>query len=313
MANWLGVAATRAAWSAKVESASQRLVLLAIAHYADDEGKAFPSVDSICEDTCLSRNTAFKALKELKALGLVSVEKRSNNANQYSVAVDYSDNSSTKIGSTKINTTKIGTTKIGSTKIDTSSSTKIGTTVVPKLVREEEQEESKEESIFCDTASFESVSQSPDDFGFDLLPEEAIEEAPKPEPKKAAKKPKAIPHAFNLDSLPDEWREVANAMAPNLNADQVFASFKFYWQVGRGAGTLRADKGWASSWATWVRKDAERSTYKTTPANSPSYAEPVGNNSTDPAELRRQYWALQKQKREAEEREAASFFSKEAC
>lgn len=312
MANWLGVAATRAAWNAKVESASQRLVLLAIAHYADDEGKAFPSVDSICDDTCLSRNTAFKALKELKTLGLVSVEKRPNNANQYTIAVDYSDCSSTKIGSTKINTTNFDTTKTGTTKIGTSGSTKIGTTVVPKLIREEEQEESKEENTFCDTASFESVSQSPDDFGFDLVSEEVPEEAPKPEQKKAAKKPKAATHVFNLDSLPNEWREVANAMAPNLNANQVFAAFKFYWQVGRGAGKFRTDKGWATAWANWVRKDAERPSYQTASANAPSYAEPVGKNSTDPAELRRQYWALQKQKREAEEREAASFFGREA-
>lgn len=60
MAQWIGVNATRLAWETKVETASQRLVLLAIAKYADLDGTAFPSVESLCADTCLNRKTAFK-------------------------------------------------------------------------------------------------------------------------------------------------------------------------------------------------------------------------------------------------------------
>ena len=282
MANWLGVAATRAAWEAKVETSSQRLMLLAIARYADDSGEAFPSVDTICEDTCLSKNTAFKVLKELKCLGLVSVEKRQNNANQYTVSVDFSDDSYTKSG----------TTKIGTTKIDTTSTTNIGMTVVPKLVQEEKQEESKEENIFCDTASFESVSQSAADFGFDGIEDEgaaveAPKAEPKPEPKKAAKKLKAVAHAFDLEGLPPEWHEVAKVVAPNLDAVRVFAAFKFYWQNGRGAGTLRSDKGWSTTWMNWVKKDAERSYQRPVPSQPT-----MNSRAVDPGEylanLRRQ-------------------------
>lgn len=137
MAQWIGVNATRLAWETKVETASQRLVLLAIAKYADLDGTAFPSVESLCADTCLNRKTAFKVLKELQKIGAIVVSKRQpNNGNCYSICGACPKNGSTEIG----------TTKNGSTEIGTGGSTKNGTPVVPKTVHEEEQEESKEES-----------------------------------------------------------------------------------------------------------------------------------------------------------------------
>lgn len=137
MAQWIGVNATRLAWETKAETASQRLVLLAIAKYADLDGTAFPSVESLCADTCLNRKTAFKVLKELQKIGAIVVSKRQpNNGNCYSICGACPKNSSTEIG----------TTKNGSTEIGTGGSTKNGTPVVPKTVHEEEQEESKEES-----------------------------------------------------------------------------------------------------------------------------------------------------------------------
>lgn len=137
MAQWIGVNATRLAWETKVETASQRLVLLAIAKYADLDGTAFPSVESLCADTCLNRKTAFKVLKELQKIGAIVVSKRQpNNGNCYSICGACPKNGSTEIG----------TTKNGSTEIGTGGSTKNGTPVVPKTVHEEEQEEEQEES-----------------------------------------------------------------------------------------------------------------------------------------------------------------------
>lgn len=137
MAQWIGVNATRLAWETKVETASQRLVLLAIAKYADLDGTAFPSVESLCADTCLNRKTAFKVLKELQKIGAIVVSKRQpNNGNCYSICGACPKNGSTEIG----------TTKNGSTEIGTGGSTKNGTPVVPKTVHEEEQEEKQEES-----------------------------------------------------------------------------------------------------------------------------------------------------------------------
>ena len=177
MAQWIGVNATRLAWETKVETASQRLVLLAIAKYADQDGTAFPSVESLCADTCLNRKTAFKVLKELQEIGAIVVSKRQpNNGNCYSIC-----GARPKNGSTEIGTTKNGTTNIG-----TAGSTKNGTPVVPKTVHEEEQEESKEEKqkVVVPVLAREESAMHPtvEDFAIDLSEAEVTStEAPKTE------------------------------------------------------------------------------------------------------------------------------------
>lgn len=194
MAQWIGVNATRLAWETKVETASQRLVLLAIAKYADQDGTAFPSVESLCADTCLNRKTAFKVLRELQEIGAIVVSKRQqNNGNCYSICGACPENGSTEIGTTKNGTTKNGTTNIG-----TGGSTENGTPVVPKTGHEEKQEESKEENkeevratqIFsaekiarpeqglCEEINAklrDAVDRDPDDFDPADAPPEALE------------------------------------------------------------------------------------------------------------------------------------------
>ncbi len=126
--DWVGVEATRRAWTVELSSAAQRLVLLCIARYADDQQKSFPSVEKICADTLLNRKTVFKAIKELQSLGVLSVSKRQQcNSNSYSITSDGS--------------TKNGSTEIGMSQKRNVGSTKNGTSVVPKTVHEEKQEE----------------------------------------------------------------------------------------------------------------------------------------------------------------------------
>ena len=319
-------------------SSTEHAVLMVLCRYANENGEnCFPSTAEIARCSHFAENPVRRALASLQTAGWVSVAQRPGQKRFFTIdaarikaSVKVSNQQPLADQQPLVN--QQGVSNQQPLTDQQPDPLQISKPTPCRSASRKEQEEIKEEVIFCDTASFESVSQSPDDFGFDLQAEEfggssksgttnfgtttkngtPVENC-SGEPKKATKKPKAVTHAFNLDSLPAEWREVANAMAPNLSADQVFAAFRFYWQTGRGAGTLRTDKGWATSWANWVRKDAERPSYKTNSANASSYAEPVGTNSTDPAELRRQYWALQKQKREAEEREAASFFGKEVC
>ena len=131
--DWVGVEATRRAWTVELSSAAQRLVLLCIARYADDQQKSFPSVEKICADTLLNRKTVFKAIKELQSLGVLSVSKRQQcNSNSYSI---------TSAGSTENGSTENGSTEIGMSQKRNVGSTKNGTSVVPKTVHEEKQEE----------------------------------------------------------------------------------------------------------------------------------------------------------------------------
>ena len=133
---WLGVKATKAAWGAKVHSASQRLMLLAIAKYADEDCMAFPSVESLCADTCLNAKTAYKVLKELKELGVLTVEKRPTcNGNLYRIV---------RVGNSENGSTESGSTENGSTENGGNGTTKNGISVIPKTEHEEYQEKSKE-------------------------------------------------------------------------------------------------------------------------------------------------------------------------
>ena len=132
---WLGVKATKAAWGAKVHSASQRLMLLAIAKYADEDCMAFPSVESLCANTCLNEKTAYKVLKELKELGVLTVEKRPTcNGNLYRIVC---------VGNSENGSTESGSTKNGSTENGGNGTTKNGISVIPKTEHEEYQEKSK--------------------------------------------------------------------------------------------------------------------------------------------------------------------------
>ncbi len=160
--SWLGLSATRDAWSIEVENSAQRLVLLAIAKYADDKGRAFPSAETIHSDTKLNRKTVFRALNDLKRLGCISVSKGANNRNNYSIS-----------SSTKNGTTKNGTTEIGTTQKRYDSSTKNGTTVVPNLGQEEYQEEYQEKSNSdCARKSPKKFSEKKHHFDLQTIPPE---------------------------------------------------------------------------------------------------------------------------------------------
>lgn len=84
--------------------------------------------------------------------------------------------------------------------------------------------------------------------------------AAKPGPKR-----KAITHLFELEELPDEWRELCEQIRPDLDPQRVFVEFRFYWTQGKGQGTRRSDKGWTSTWMNWIKrqKEARTSIYQT--------------------------------------------------
>ena len=66
------------------------------------------------------------------------------------------------------------------------------------------------------------------------------------------------PHLFDLDLLPDSWRQYCTQVAPQLDPDRTFAIFRGYWADGKGSSTRRSDKGWTATWQTWVRREADK-------------------------------------------------------
>lgn len=92
------------AWMVPVEKSTERLVLLALADRADDEGKnCYPSVETICNMTQMNRKTVFAVISRLAERGVLSVRKREvHNSNEYLLHIeDWPKNGSTENGTTQ--------------------------------------------------------------------------------------------------------------------------------------------------------------------------------------------------------------------
>ena len=68
--------ATDWAFKQPVSDASAKLVLLAICHHADKDGKAFPSLSRISELTGLAKRTISRKVAMLVEAGLITAEER---------------------------------------------------------------------------------------------------------------------------------------------------------------------------------------------------------------------------------------------
>ena len=69
---------TAMAWASKqkVKSANQKLVLLMLANYADDEDKCWPSKKTLSEVCCMSKAAICTSILKLEEAGFLKVEKR---------------------------------------------------------------------------------------------------------------------------------------------------------------------------------------------------------------------------------------------
>ena len=90
---------------------------------------------------------------------------------------------------------------------------------------------------------------------------DSVEGAPWDEAEKPQTKAKNKPVLFSetgITTLPDEWRSYASTYSKEIDADQLFADFIFYWTQGEGKDIRRAPKGWATTWQHRVRFTAEQ-------------------------------------------------------
>ena len=69
---------TAMAWASKqkVKSSSQKLVLLMLANYADDQDKCWPSKQTLAEMCCMSKSGICKIITQLETDGFLVTEKR---------------------------------------------------------------------------------------------------------------------------------------------------------------------------------------------------------------------------------------------
>lgn len=248
-----GYKATEIAWSADVESSAERLTLLALAKWANDDLTCFPSVPTLAAETKLNAKTIRESLKRLDDAGFIRINRQAGRNSVYVITP-------TKIGSTKNGSTGIGTTtEIGSTPLP-----KLEGEPLPKTVPEQINEQINEKiNLSVDDSSFSLQPEQPQTADRTTATKNARTEskglsdketaAAKPAPKR-----KAITHLFELEGLPDEWRKLCEQIRPDLDPQRVFVEFRFYWTQGKGQGTRRSDKGWTSTWMNWIKRQKEQ-------------------------------------------------------
>lgn len=252
------------AWNVEVDKSADRLVLLALASKADDNGRnCFPSVESICGLTVLNRKTVFAVISRLADRGLITVRKRvSTNSNEYLLHVDrWTENGSTENGTTqKWDNPK--TVQRSSQKRD-DGSTENGTTVVPKTGHYSINTQSDTQSI---TQSESLPEQAP--WETDHLTNDGKKvEKPK---RQATDKGSRL----SITELPDDWKAFAEQEEPDLDPKRLFENFKDYWNGLSGAKAIKKD--WKGTWRNFVRSfhNAEdwkrRPMLKRAPTHSPS-------------------------------------------
>lgn len=250
-----GFKATEIAWSADVGSSAERLTLLALAKWANDDLTCFPSLSTLVTDTKLNEKTIREALKRLHEAGLITIKRQAGHNTRYAITP-------TKIGSTKNGSTGIGTpTKIGSTPLP-----KTAGVPLPKTVPEHITEQITEQiNLSVDDSSFslepdqsQAANEVPAENTTSNTADTAVCTVKHPAETKKPAKRKAITHLFELEAIPDEWRELCEQIRPDLEPQRVFVEFRFYWTQGKGQGTRRSDKGWTSTWMNWIKRQKEQ-------------------------------------------------------
>lgn len=115
---------------------------------------------------------------------------------------------------------------------------------------------------FCLGFSADEIAKIASPIEAPSMPHRSQEQEQKQEQKHikapaSAKKPTAITHTLDLEELPEDWKQYCLNRRPDLDPEMVFIDFKGWWVNGRGAGTMRSDKSWTSTWQTWVRNQKE--------------------------------------------------------
>ena len=263
-----GYKATEIAWSADVGSSAERLTLLALARWANDDLTCFPSIATLSAETKLNAKTVRESLKRLGDAGIVTINRQAGRNSIYAIT-----------------TTEIGTTKNGSTEIVTTS--EIGSTPppktdgvpLPKTVPEQITEQITEQiNLSVADSSFSLTAEQPE-------PTQTAHSAKAP--KKTAKR-QPITHLFELAELPTDWRTLCEQIRPDLDPVRVFVEFSFYWTQGKGQGTRRSDKGWTSTWMNWVKRQKEQRVTQTyakpafiqTPFDEIDYSEGINDDNS---------------------------------
>lgn len=249
-------------------SPKEKFVLVVLCRFADDSGRCYPSLPTLLGLTGFDVRTARKAIENLVEKGWLSYVQEPGKKRQYTI-------NATKIqgsGIAACDHVQICTpdknapgTNLHPVQICTITPDKNagGTPYknAPRIKHTRNQEETNLQIV--GDSSFSLQPEQPQTADRTTATKNAQTEskglsdketaAAKPAPKR-----KAITHLFELEAIPDEWRELCEQIRPDLDPQRVFVEFRFYWTQGKGQGTRRSDKGWTSTWMNWIKRQKEQ-------------------------------------------------------
>ena len=81
----MSIAAMNAVWSRPEPKGAKRLILLALADWADDAGLSWHSIGHLARKAAVSERHVTRALREMEAEGLVRVERRPESTSRYRI------------------------------------------------------------------------------------------------------------------------------------------------------------------------------------------------------------------------------------
>lgn len=250
-------------------SPKEKFVLVVLCRFADDTGRCYPSLPTLLGLTGFDVRTTRKAIENLVEKGWLSYVQEPGKKRQYTI-------NATKIqgkGVPFCDPVQICTpnknapgTKTNPVQICTSTPDKNagGTPYknAPRIKHTRNQEETNLQTVGDSSFSLEpdqlqtadrTTAAKIDRTESKGLSDKETAPATKPGPKR-----KAITHLFELETMPDEWRELCEQIRPDLDPRRVFVEFRFYWMQGKGQGTRRSDKGWTSTWMNWIKRQKEQ-------------------------------------------------------
>jgi hypothetical protein len=221
-----------AVWERSAHSGSELLMLLAIADFSDDDGRAYPSVSTLAAKCRTAPRYAMKLLEALSASGELEIRKnqgpmgRGGRTNLYRVAVERMR-------------------AAGDKAVNQSSGVQAA--------------EVMNSGAVVNQSSGVNPGARSGEPGFR---EVVNQRSPKPsgnrqEPERArAARSAASTRGSRLSS---DWTPTAADLTfcreqrPDLDPRIVADDFRDYWTAKTGAGATKLD--WSATWRTWVRKE----------------------------------------------------------
>jgi hypothetical protein len=260
------------ALDAPIDSHGAKLLLVAIANYADDKGRSWPGQDTLAGHVRADRKSIIRWISKLEADGYIQRERRGGDgtgrrSNLYQLALDAPGNRTSTSGCLTGQSPTEATLQGGQCPT--------GDTLgkVPLVTQAKSQPDPGNVPLVTHEPSEEPLEKK-------KRGEARASDAPSPPTEKTKRATR-----FDLATIPDDWRDWCASARPDLDPGETFADFADYWRAKPGKEGLKLD--WLATWRRWVRNQHARPAAGSQRSGGPTMRRADGYILTD-AEIARQ-------------------------